>query len=399
MNEGYILEWLDNLITIELNPRKAAVGSILADDITKIHEHIEEEKHKIMMTIKLFVFSVGNEISIRSGIKLYHSTLIALLDQSLENQNQYIQHAQIKQIYDELIACIDDLISFIESRFPLYLDRQVKRPFRYLLHYKKELVNRISSISNTLNHYPEFQPASDILIHALLNYLDVQFDQHQFNVQDSAYLKELFSEIEQIGFPSSNGIFSGLDERLIYMNFNDRTYADNLVRRLGEDVNSDESAADKMEKLLFRLKTFKQLHKKPNVVFNPELQDLHSIVTNWLRHEISYLEKRMKHSAKPLPQAKLSGQKNIDRHSVQKIMCSLSSDQIALLIRAAAEIEILIGRSLNSLFRTIVPHVSTPYRQDLSFDGVRSKAYVGEQRDKDIVIEVLEKIIKKIKEY
>ncbi|MDD4190832.1 MAG: hypothetical protein PHI28_05860 [Mangrovibacterium sp.] len=358
MNEGYILEWLDNLITVELNPRKAAVGSIPADDITKIHEHIAEEKHKIMMTIKLFVFSVGNEISIKSGIKLYHSTLIALLNQSIENKNLYIQYAQIREIYDELIACIDELISFIESRFALYLDGQVRLPYSYLSRCRKEVAKRISSISDTLSNYREFQPVSDILIQALLDYLDFQFDQHQFNVQDAAYLKELCSEIEQMGAPSSNSIFSELDERLIYMNFNDRTYVDNLVRRFAEDINSLDSAADRMEKLLFHLKTFKQLRRKPNMIFNRQFQDLYSIVTNWLRHEISYLEKRMRLSVKPLAQAKLSGKKNLDRNSVQKVMCSLSSDQIALLIRAAAELEILIGRSLNSLFRIIVPHVS-----------------------------------------
>lgn len=97
-----------------------------------------------------------------------------------------------------------------------------------------------------LRNYPEFQPDSDILIHALSGYLDLRFDRHFITFQDAAYLKDLCSEIEQMDRRSPCSIFSGHNEQLIYMNFNDRTYADNLVSRLTEDINSHDCAADRM---------------------------------------------------------------------------------------------------------------------------------------------------------
>jgi hypothetical protein len=54
---------------------------------------------------------------------------------------------------------------------------------------------------------------------------------------------------------------------------------------------------------------------------------------------------------------------------------------------------------MNEVFKTIVPHLSTPYKENLSYDSMRSKSYVAETRDKEIVIETLEKMIKKIKGY
>lgn len=57
-NEGYILEWLDNLITVALNPGKANIVFIQADDVTNIQRHIVNGKNKIMMTIRLFVFDL-----------------------------------------------------------------------------------------------------------------------------------------------------------------------------------------------------------------------------------------------------------------------------------------------------------------------------------------------------
>ena len=80
-------------------------------------------------------------------------------------------------------------------------------------------------------------------------------------------------------------------------------------------------------------------------------------------------------------------------------MCVLSTDQTALILRAADELKIIIAKSMNEVFKTIVPHLSTPYKENLSYDSMRSKSYAAETRDKEIAIQTLEKIIKKIKEY
>jgi hypothetical protein len=54
---------------------------------------------------------------------------------------------------------------------------------------------------------------------------------------------------------------------------------------------------------------------------------------------------------------------------------------------------------MNEVFKTIVPHLSTPYKENLSYDSMRSKSYVAEERDKKTAIETLEKLIEKIKSY
>ncbi len=61
--------------------------------------------------------------------------------------------------------------------------------------------------------------------------------------------------------------------------------------------------------------------------------------------------------------------------------------------------KIIMARSLNSVFKNIVPHLSTPYQEDISYDSMRSKSYSAEQRDKEIVIQTLQQMISKIKEY
>lgn len=82
-----------------------------------------------------------------------------------------------------------------------------------------------------------------------------------------------------------------------------------------------------------------------------------------------------------------------------KVLCKLSTDQTALILRASTELKILISKSMNHLFKTMVPFLSTPNKVNISYNAMRSKAYIFEQRDKEIAIETLERIIKQIKEY
>jgi hypothetical protein len=72
---------------------------------------------------------------------------------------------------------------------------------------------------------------------------------------------------------------------------------------------------------------------------------------------------------------------------------------MGLILRATDESRILKARSMSHIFKTIVPHLSTPFKKDLSYQSVRSKSYNAEERDKEIAIQTLEKIIKKIRTY
>jgi predicted metal-dependent hydrolase len=127
---------------------------------------------------------------------------------------------------------------------------------------------------------------------------------------------------------------------------------------------------------------------------------LNDEICNWFLQEIHYLEKKIHLSEIPLQeQAEFNKSKANQEKPKQKVLCVLSTDQTGLILRASDELRILVAKSMSEVFKTIVPHLSTPYKEDLSYDGMRSKSYVAEERDKLIAIETLERIIRKIKEY
>jgi hypothetical protein len=167
-----------------------------------------------------------------------------------------------------------------------------------------------------------------------------------------------------------------------------------------DKINSGESPTDKMENLLLCYKEFNQIHSKDGVVLNPNHQDLKIILSDWFKHEMIYLEKKLHISVVPVRSLdKRSNQTMVIDAISDKVLCKLSTDQTALILRASDELKIIVAKSMNHVFKTIVPFLSTPNKVNLSYDSMRSKSYVAEERDKKIVIETLGRIIKQIEEY
>jgi len=84
---------------------------------------------------------------------------------------------------------------------------------------------------------------------------------------------------------------------------------------------------------------------------------------------------------------------------LDKILCALSADQIGILLRSAFDVKMILGNSFRKVCRAIAPYVSTQWKKDISWDSIRSNSGRPELRDKEIVIQLLEKMIEKIRGY
>ena len=87
------------------------------------------------------------------------------------------------------------------------------------------------------------------------------------------------------------------------------------------------------------------------------------------------------------------------RPNPYKLLCSLSQDQLGIILKSADDLRIIISRSLSNIFNQLAPYLSTPYKEDLSPDSMRSHTYSIEERDKQVAIDTLQRMIEKIREY
>ncbi len=392
---GYVLEWLDTLISLTLNPVKSEIGEILPEDTERIQNLITQEKDKVQTAIKFTVFNLNDEAAIRCAIKNYHSSLVSLLDQALENKAHFIDNSISKQILDNIIACVEELLFLIEKRFANYLGLDERVPATYFALLKKELLKRLSRAAKKHREQQWLLPVLDIVVREIEILLNLPSDKHLHTFRDTLYIKDLCLEVEFLELGDENTLYTTLDEVLIRMNFNSKAYIYNLTQRIAGHVNEIEQPSERMELLLFDLKLFKQLHMKPGTIFLSKDADLHNQVDNWFSQEIFYLEKKLHYAIVPLKEKE---QKPVVK-SKEKVRSILSVDQMSLILRAADDLRIIMARSLNSVFKDIVPYLSTPYQEDISYDSMRSKSYSAEIRDKEIVTETLQQMIKKINEY
>ena len=401
MNQTYLLEWLDLLVTFTLNPSKTDVNAITTVQSKAIVEKTIEQTLFIQSQFKIIVFSLNKEKQIKIIVGNYHSSLIIFLDNVIErSHNIAIERFDLKQVINALISCFDELLSFIETRFSYYLSLDMRVPATYLIVSKKKLKQKIDKLKNSSTSTINDQKATAILFDNLYSFVNSKGNE-KVTFRQVLYRKQLIKELELLGVLEREDIVgSKLNEVLIYMNFNSRTFINYFTNCVADKINCCESTAGKMENLLFYFKEFNQIHSKNGVILNPNHQDLKTVLSDWFKHEMMYLEKKLHFSVVPLLTIdKKQNQTAVIDITKDKVLCKLSTDQTALILRASDELKILIAKSMNHVFKTIVPFLSTPHKVDPSYDSMRSKSYVAEERDKKIVIETLERMIKQIKEY
>lgn len=397
---GYTLEWLDSLITVSINPAKTDLNTLSDNEIHSVISKITEEKEMLLTILKNQIFGLTKEKQIALLVNQYHSSLVILLDQVLKYPKT--KTTSLEELYNTLISSLEELLSFIEVRFLAYLSLNERVPVTYLTGTGKELNRRVDKLKIKLSDQKDNKQLVTIVLNSLYCFINRLKEDIPVTFQELLYQKDLLKELELLEFPEGKTfVFTALDELLIFLNFNSKCYMGYITNKLVERINVNGNNSDKLESLLFYYKQFNQMHRKPGVTLNRQYGDLKTELSNWFTQEIFYLEKKLHLSILPINgSTQQKGSEAISQiNERQKLLCILSVDQMALLLRSADDLKIIMARSLNSVFKTIVPHLSTPYQDNISYDSMRSKSYTAETRDKEIVIQTLEQMIKKIKEY
>lgn len=399
MIKVYPLEWLDSLILQTFSPKNTIVNAMSEIDLSLISENISKESHKIQIQIKNEVFSLRKKRQIRLLVRKYHSTLIFLLDNVIENRkNEVFKAPSLANSIDAIINSLDELLSFVETRFSNYLSLDERIPITYLLVSRKELELKLDKLRRKKISNEIHRNAMEVVLSVLTE--SVKSDtSHKITYRQIIYQKELLKSIEELNDTENNSsIFSLFDVLIIALNFNSLLYVNCLISRIVSDLESQATAVDRRNKLLWHFKEFSQLYSNEKIMFEPSQQNIKNILNNWFSHEIIYLEKGMEFTQRANTDIAIRENDRVVANE-NKVECILSTDQMGLILRATDESRVLKAKSMSQIFKTIVPHLSTPYKKDLSYQSVRSKSYNAEERDKEIAIQTLEKIIRKIKTY
>lgn len=395
----YPLEWLDRLITVSLNPDNIDHVHVTGEHFDELISHLREEDQKLQFQIKAQIFGLTNETDIGILIRHYHTALIILMDRAIAYQDKAATCThKMEELYNSALECLNNLLSILETQFAKYLSADERVPATYLAAKKAELLQRVKNFRIRSDLSSHTQAVLKLVLKRVNDFLTKSKHAYEVTFKVLMYKADLVNKLSEISWESVEPEgFCELDQLLIYMNFNSKAYLKLLTADLIEKIEESEGTVEKLDRLHYFYKMVKQLHPKPNTILNPGYHSLEDLLQTWLSEEIAYLEKKLSLPAEELQTE--SKKKSKLQIITQKIKCMLSTDQMGLIVRAMMESGMVDAGSKAELFRIVAPHLSSPYNDELSADGMRSKSYVAEARDKEISIAMLLRVIKFIEGY
>ncbi|SEI46205.1 hypothetical protein SAMN04487995_0927 [Dyadobacter koreensis] len=392
------LEWLDFIITIALDSSESEVSTISQAQYENITNQLHQKKQDYIAYLNHQTFTLSSRRKIQHLIRQQHGSLLVLLEQTARRVTR-IHPLNVLTIgaLQRTAVCVYDLLIFIESSFAAYLDLDDRAPDAYLAQFEKEYQRGISLVKKELDQ----RKADPVLIGVLLEALSAEPGGPMLknkSFRTVSYQRELLLGLNQLlSLNPAADLDYALVELLVYLNFNSRPFMDYYIDHLSRRVQAVEPARDKIHLLMLQYKRFNQMHRRHGVRLSPFDSDLKKVISNWFTQEIGFLKEQSGWSADP--PGDLSALRTAAEPGALKVLVLLSVDQIGLILRALDSLRIIKARSMNAVFQSIAPFLSTPRKADLSWDSMRSKSYAFEEKDKLTVIKVLESVITWIKEY
>jgi len=391
----YLLEHLEQLAAVTAQATQSG-GLVLSEpNEAGILQEARQEADKIRSGLVTHVFQFTKEKEIELFIRNYQEALTHLLDHLYRQQQGLAQPSPAHvEFYESFYQPILGLLSFMECRFSPYFGKNEPVPAIYLALTQEEIKGKLSRLSVLLSSRGEDLALTQKIITAFNVFVENPVP-GTVTYRDIIYRKELIRELQDIDrWPVQLHLFSGLTQLLIYLNYNDKEYINDVVNGFARELNGLEDANDKIDRLLLYSKTLNQLPCKPDTALHGKHPSVKTQLNNWMAEELYYQEKKLGQvkgalsvGTSPVPGTKL------------KVVCKASVDQLGVFFRAAADIELITTLSQRALFEQITPFLSTPHKKVLSADSMRSKSYSPEKKDVEAVKDLLMQLYKKITQY
>ncbi|SEI39536.1 hypothetical protein SAMN04487995_0364 [Dyadobacter koreensis] len=396
MEETNALKWLEDLIEIRINPAKTNVNQLSEHQIKTMLQTFELKKHILQNHLRSLARHPTHSARQRVKQSRIDQTLRALNKAAYEHyQSPAIVSDPAKTLFLAITEGIGELIIFLDlnGKSPVDIDQII--PIQYLEECRALLSARISGIQPVL-----MATVSDSGLLALIldSFHDLTLNRPlPYTFRDLHYRKALVNSLDTlIRQPGQPRLDQQVIALLVYYNFNKKTFASYYTALIANNMQAAGSESARFELLLFEYKNFKQLPKKTGIRLTPTSPDLKKMIGRWFSHEISYLKNKTRwiipagHPTIPAD----------DNSSIDpKIKLDMSVDQIAVLIRVLLDCGVVRNVSTSELCRQISRWIKTEKAEHISADSLRRKVSSPEDRDKQQVLAILEKLCASLKQF
>ena len=353
----------------------------------------EVEKIKALIIQEVLEFSKLRDVEL--FVRCYQIAATELIDRLYLLFKPHIKaEKSTPDFVDKILKNILSLIIFLEDRFARFFDTEEKIPDLYQTLIREELVEGVKSLKEIPIEKHSEQIVRDQVKRRLTSINEAGY-LLQLTYRDVRFYKNLSSELRNIGmWQKERGRFSGFVKLLIFINFNEREFVNELLSEVDDELNAVNDLIDKIDLLSTYSKEINQFQIRKDFALLANYPSVKDQVISWIAEELSYLEQKFFRFQVP-GTIHLRNSKEAN----QKIVCHLPVDQIGIFFRAATDIKLITTPSQRFLFEQVAQFVSTPLRAKISADSMRSKSYSPEKKDLEAVKDILMKLFRQIASY
>jgi transcriptional antiterminator Rof (Rho-off) len=389
MEQEYVLEWLDQMV-YDLHPLRNK--SFDNHQSLMIIKRAKEERDRSITYLKQVIFQQAKDHRAPKVVDAYFNTVANLI----ENGEAHlllipVEVSHLRSALEVVLSCLDEVRTFIVARYSSFLDPD--KPIKEICRIVSPVDFPHSEVGIILSDYPQ-------LYNLLYREHDSVFGgkgQDSPTLRQVAYWKTLIESLHSCKTSgSSPDHFSHVEMMLIERNFNSPGFVKYITDRMLGMTDGIGTESARLDHLAFLNKSFNQIPAMKEVVYCVQHDDLQVSVTKWLVHEIEYRSKAIDRAVAADISSVKSGK--YLKKNAEKILCKLTVDQLALFFKAADQAKIITARSLSAIFNAVAPHLSTPHKEEISRGSLRTKSYSVEERDKEVMLEIIGKLAREIED-
>lgn len=279
----------------------------------------------------------------------------------------------------ELLRLVDDLLNFLVTSFPNYIDLEIFIPenlkIETISFFKLHLIQIEKSFGNH----------NGVLIEIALSPVKNLINSDQaITYHKAQYFKFFLQELSNSkGSPK---------ELLIRLNFNCFSFLHYQTSEIGNDLEELDTYSEKMERLYWNLKWIKQIQITEKT-YNKSVKSLKDLLIDWINEEISYLEKAIALEKLPKIDTETSEAKEF------KLITDLSVSQLGFLLRVFMDSGLFKNKNHRAVARFFARHTKTKGSAAISPGNLLNKFYDVSGNVEEVVKGIVFDMLNQIRKY
>lgn len=386
----YELKDLEQMIMVELNPKKLIVGTHSRDFFRDCMMQVGKQAVRVRQQMTDAAISLESDSRIAMYFRQHQYGLTRLADTIFEYQQMNTvtrlyksgNKPSLKELYFKLAETIASNLQYMKERFSIYFDLNAKITDEQKLILTKEIKGNLKLIEARLRSLGIADALIEICCNAIMETTELL---NGINYNDCAYLHLLQKGLLNFSTAGKiNNANEDLCSYLISINFNDIRFFNFYILQLKDNCKACTTAIDIIEFHSLKLKLINQLPITPGLAFKPALPNIKEQIGSWICEELYFIEKR---EALRLSTTDVDG-KPLPKEA--KVHTSLSVAHLSLAVKLLIDARLITNKNSSELMRMVARNFRTDRREEISEDSLRNKSYNFEsgtvEKMKDVII-------------